>query len=104
MVGDVKQSIYSFRKAKPQIFIEKKNSFHEFDGENYPAKIMLTNNFRSRRQVTDIINFLFSQIISRDFGEIDYDETESLISSGSFCDNVMEQPRYILLIRVKKRR
>ena len=85
MVGDVKQSIYSFRKAKPQIFIKKKNSYYDYDGVNYPARLMLTNNFRSRRQVTEIINFLFSQIMSADFGEIDYDETESLTPSGSFC-------------------
>ena len=48
MVGDVKQSIYRFRQAMPEIFIEKRNTFHDYDEKNYPARIILSHNFRSR--------------------------------------------------------
>ena len=53
MVGDVKQSIYRFRQAMPEIFIEKRNTFHDYDEKNYPARIILSHNFRSRNEVTD---------------------------------------------------
>ena len=48
LVGDVKQSIYRFRQAMPEIFLEKKRHFAPYDGEHYPAKILLGRNFRSR--------------------------------------------------------
>ena len=49
IVGDVKQSIYRFRQAMPEIFIEKRNTFHDYDGQHYPARIVLSHNFRSRK-------------------------------------------------------
>lgn len=84
MVGDVKQSIYRFRQAMPEIFIEKRNLFHDYDGEHYPARIILSNNFRSRAQVTDCINFLFQAVMSREVGEIDYDDKEALTASAAY--------------------
>ena len=72
MVGDVKQSIYRFRQAMPELFLSKKDRFFEFDGKNYPAAITLAKNFRSRLEVTSAVNFFFDQLMSRDMGGIDY--------------------------------
>ncbi len=85
-VGDVKQSIYRFRQANPDIFISLKNSYKPYDKDNneYPAKIVLGNNFRSRKGVTDIINFVFSQIMSASCGDIDYDKDEELVFSAGY--------------------
>lgn len=84
MVGDVKQSIYRFRQAMPEIFIEKRNTFSDYDGKHYPARIVLSHNFRSRQQVTDSINFIFQTLMSREVGEIDYDQTESLTAAAQY--------------------
>lgn len=84
MVGDVKQSIYRFRQAMPEIFIHKRSAYHDYDGQNYPARIVLSNNFRSRSQVTDAINYLFYALMSREVGEIDYDDSEALTPSAVY--------------------
>lgn len=86
-VGDVKQSIYSFRQAMPQIFLELKAAYKNYDREkdNYPAKIILGNNFRSRKGVTDIINFVFRQIMSEDSGDVEYNEEEALVASAEYA-------------------
>lgn len=75
MVGDVKQSIYGFRGARPDIFIDKYNSY-TLDGKD--CKIILDKNFRSRHMVLDGINALFQQNMSAEFGGIDYDEENQL--------------------------
>lgn len=87
-VGDVKQSIYSFRQAMPEIFMSLKDSLDIYDRQkdNYPAKIILANNFRSRKGVTDIINFIFEQIMSRESGDIDYNGEERLVASAAYCE------------------
>jgi len=77
MVGDVKQSIYRFRQACPELFMEKYNSYSPQKGEPY-RKILLYKNFRSRREVIDAVNFLFGQIMSRQVGELDYTDAEAL--------------------------
>ena len=80
-VGDVKQSIYSFRQAMPQIFLGLKDSFNRYNREEkkFPAKVLLGNNFRSRKGVTDIINYVFSQLMSKESGDIDYNAEEELV-------------------------
>ena len=85
-VGDVKQSIYGFRKAMPQIFLEKRKTFSDYDRDNpvYPATITLDKNFRSRKEITDFVNFIFTHLMSEDIGEIDYNERESLKAGGKF--------------------
>ena len=79
-VGDVKQSIYRFRLADPTIFLEKYSRYPAWDqaGEGEPRKILLSKNFRSRQEVLDAANFLFSNILSVEMGEMDYGEDESL--------------------------
>ncbi len=71
MVGDVKQSIYKFRQARPELFLKKYNTYNE-------NKIQLFANFRSRKNVLDLCNTIFENIMSKDFGSIDYDENEFL--------------------------
>lgn len=77
MVGDVKQSIYKFRKADPQIFIDKYNSFSKNDDENN-LLINLSKNFRSRKGVIDGTNYIFEKIMIEKFGGINYDENVKL--------------------------
>ena len=79
MVGDVKQSIYRFRQAMPEIFLARRDGMDEYENDNYPAKVTLSKNFRSLSGVTDIVNFIFSSLMSRDAGGLDYDENEALI-------------------------
>ncbi|MGN0446930.1 MAG: helicase-exonuclease AddAB subunit AddA [Acutalibacteraceae bacterium] len=88
-VGDVKQSIYGFRQAMPQIFLELKNQFKLFDEKNisFPAKILLGNNFRSRKGVTDIINFIFEGIMSERSGDIEYGDEERLEPSAKYSES-----------------
>ncbi len=84
MVGDVKQSIYKFRLAMPDIFINYKKSMPDYINHNYPAKINLDYNFRSRKGVTDFANFIFSQIMNEKTGDIDYNENEELKPKANY--------------------
>ena len=84
MVGDVKQSIYRFRLAMPEIFLEKRSRFHSYDKRTYPATIILDKNFRSRKQVTDTVNYLFSQLMSEETGDISYTAEEELIPGADY--------------------
>lgn len=84
MVGDVKQSIYGFRQAMPEIFMQKKAAFAPFDGVHYPAAITLGENFRSRKAVTDTVNFVFSQLMTAPFCGIDYKDGEALIPRATY--------------------
>ena len=82
-VGDVKQSIYRFRQAMPEIFLHRRDSVPAFDGENYPARVNLGANFRSKSNITKAINFVFNQLMSLQLGEIDYNENEQLNAMAS---------------------
>lgn len=79
-VGDVKQSIYRFRLADPTIFLEKYNRFQSWETakEGTERKILLSKNFRSRREILDTANFLFENILSVEMGEMEYGEDEAL--------------------------
>lgn len=75
MVGDVKQSIYKFRLARPELFLEKYDTYQE---EGDLCRIDLAKNFRSRLQVVNTVNEVFSRIMSRKIGGIEYDEKAAL--------------------------
>lgn len=86
MVGDVKQSIYGFRRAMPEIFLRCRRAFPEYDrrAPSYPACVVLDRNFRSRREVTDAVNFVFSELMSREAGDIDYTGGELLVCGADY--------------------
>lgn len=77
MVGDVKQSIYRFRLAKPDLFIEKYNSFSA-EKKGKEQRIDLFKNFRSRESILNGVNYIFRQIMTPDLGEIEYDDKAAL--------------------------
>ncbi len=82
VVGDVKQSIYRFRLANPKLFIdalEKSEEYTEDDFGGTNAAIFLNRNFRSSEQVISFVNYIFSTLMSRTTGEVDYTESEALV-------------------------
>ena len=84
MVGDIKQSIYRFRSACPEIFNDyKKNSYKD----KFPMLITLSKNFRSRNLVLDFCNFIFENLMSDILGEVKYDEDEMLYVGALFPEN-----------------
>ncbi len=82
MVGDIKQSIYKFRKANPEIFAQK---YREFGGDD-PSQclIQLNKNFRSRENILDTTNFFFYQLMTDDFGDVDYNEDTALHCGANY--------------------
>lgn len=80
MVGDVKQSIYRFRQARPELFLEKYATYKtkEIKKDNDNLKIKLFKNFRSRSSVLDFTNLIFENIMSNLLGDIEYTEEEYL--------------------------
>ncbi|QIZ07064.1 helicase-exonuclease AddAB subunit AddA [Priestia megaterium] len=86
MVGDVKQSIYRFRLAEPNLFLGKYNRF-KADGDSTGLRIDLARNFRSRKEVLDATNYLFKQIMGIKVGEIEYDEAAELRAGAPYPDD-----------------
>lgn len=86
MVGDVKQSIYRFRLADPSIFLAKYRTFAPYEAAKpgQPRRILLSRNFRSRKEVLEAVNFLFRNIMSTEFGEMDYTGDEALYPGAEF--------------------
>lgn len=86
MVGDVKQSIYKFRQACPRLFQSKYDTYKlkQNKEDEDDLKIKLFANFRSRKEVLDFTNLIFENIMSKELGEIEYDEGEFLINRASF--------------------
>lgn len=88
MVGDVKQSIYKFRQACPELFLEKYNTYSlNSDEENSNLKIQLFKNFRSRQNVLDVTNTVFENVMSKDLGDIDYTKEEFLNLGAEYEEN-----------------
>ncbi len=90
MVGDVKQSIYRFRQARPELFMHKYNTYST-EKDNPFRKILLYKNFRSRKNVVDSVNFIFKQIMSVNVGELDYTEDEALNPGAEFPENEQDK-------------
>ncbi len=97
MVGDIKQSIYKFRRAKPELFIEKYKAFSN-DVSGSSMKINLSKNFRSRENILDCVNFFFGQLMSRDATEIDYDDESALRVGAAFPDDGFDDTLEIYVI------
>lgn len=85
MVGDVKQSIYRFRLSRPELFMDKFNTYTIEDSQT--QRIDLHKNFRSRKEVLDSVNQLFFQLMASDLGGIDYDEQAALYVGASYPES-----------------
>ncbi len=90
MVGDVKQSIYRFRQAKPDLFM---NKYRSYSPQEAPySKIVLDKNFRSGREVVNSVNFIFRSIMSELAGELDYKNEEELRYGAEYYDIPSDKP------------
>ncbi len=105
-VGDVKQSIYRFRLADPTIFLKKYASFRPYteakEGED--RKILLSQNFRSRREILDAANFIFENILSPEMGEMVYGEEEALHFGAAYYPERFDCQTEFHLIACQQRR
>lgn len=86
MVGDIKQSIYRFRQAMPEIFLAKKEAYKLYDKnlEDKKLKINLDKNFRSKNNIIEAVNYMFSVLMTKSVGEIDYNEDEKLKYAATY--------------------
>lgn len=84
MVGDVKQSIYKFRLAKPELFMHKYETYSTFDSDH--QRIDLHKNFRSRGIVLDSVNMIFRKIMTKALGDIEYNDEAALYKGASFTE------------------
>lgn len=92
MVGDVKQSIYKFRQAMPELFLNKYKTY-KLKKEKTKAddlKIQLFKNFRSRKNILDTTNIIFQEIMSKDLGDVDYNEDEYLNLGANYEEPQLE--------------
>ena len=99
LVGDVKQSIYRFRLADPSIFTDKYDHFPLYTEApgGQARKILLRENFRSRREVIDAVNAVFSRCMSRRLGDLDYDDKAALICGADYYQGEVPAPELFLL-------
>jgi len=83
MVGDVKQSIYRFRQAKPELFNDKLETYSDDFSSKY-RRILLNKNFRSREEILKGVNYIFRQIMSKGLGDIEYTDKHALYPGAIF--------------------
>ena len=104
MVGDVKQSIYKFRQAMPELFLSKYKTYQtkEQREEGNGLKIQLFKNFRSRENVLDFTNLIFQDIMSENLGDIYYDKQEYLNLGASYEENGQHLETEITVIDLKE--
>lgn len=95
MVGDIKQSIYGFRQAAPYLFSEKYDDFTTSKDNN--EVILLSNNFRSSKSVTDFVNNTFTLIMDRQLGGVNYDRASELIPGTVFPESIDSQTEIDLI-------
>lgn len=100
MVGDVKQSIYKFRLARPELFVEKYNTYTLESSVN--QKVNLSRNFRSRPEVLEQINYLFKQLMTPALGQIDYDEAAALHPGADYPDSGDDRRGELLIVDSKE--
>ncbi|MBM3909336.1 MAG: UvrD-helicase domain-containing protein [Firmicutes bacterium] len=93
MVGDVKQSIYRFRNANSDIFNHKFNTFTDYglSQDHHQCKIILQDNFRSRKEVLEGINHLFSHVMSHEVGGVHYNHEQALTFGQSLYTKLMNR-------------
>lgn len=95
MVGDVKQSIYGFRQAEPSLFLNKYHAFAE-DKNDHEERILLSDNFRSTKPVTAIVNHIFNGVLSKNFGGIDYKHEGQLVYGAKYYPEHLDQATEVI--------
>ena len=103
MVGDVKQSIYKFRQARPELFLQK---YEEYKNKEYKQKkdnlkIQLFRNFRSRQNVLNITNLVFEAIMSKQLGDINYNEDEYLNYGANYPEQEEKIKNYAGITQIE---
>ncbi len=93
MVGDMKQSIYGFRKTSPELFIRKNDTYLE-EGQN--RKVALTCNFRSRKEILSFVNTVFETLMHRSLGGIAYTESERLNPGANYPESTENRIEFAL--------
>ncbi|MEE1282268.1 MAG: helicase-exonuclease AddAB subunit AddA [Acutalibacteraceae bacterium] len=83
VVGDVKQSIYGFRQAMPDIFINRRINYNNLD-DSQARNIILKRNYRSRDGVTDYVNFVFANLMQKDLGNLEYTPEDYLVPGAKY--------------------
>ncbi|WP_029067487.1 helicase-exonuclease AddAB subunit AddA [Lachnobacterium bovis] len=101
MVGDIKQSIYRFRQAKPELFMDKYNRF-KVGEEAKEQRIDLAMNFRSRIEVVTFVNDIFKKIMNADLGNVTYDKAASLNCGANYIENTGNEPEILLFEGAKE--
>lgn len=96
MVGDVKQSIYKFRLAEPEIFIRKYEMFRDNPGPS-SMKLDLNRNFRSKGPIIDMVNHLFGKIMNRRSTGIEYDKDAALYKGVGYCGPLEHEVEFHLI-------
>jgi len=91
MVGDVKQSIYRFRQADPEIFLGKINNLAE---DKNSEIIYFSKNFRSRKNVLDSVNYVFKRVITKENGGLEYNDNEALYYGAYFPESPLDNDEY----------
>ncbi len=84
IVGDIKQAIYQFRRSDPKLFAAARTAAADEKYKDKLQEIVLTQNFRSRQNIIDTANFMFSRLMSKPVGEVDYVSSERL-NYGAKC-------------------
>jgi len=100
MVGDVKQSIYSFRQACPDIFVEKYDTYvtdRREDSADNCVRIDLSKNFRSRKEVLDGVNSIFERVMSKDLGMVSYDDCAKLYLGAEYPETNGDKSTELLI-------
>ncbi len=98
-VGDVKQSIYGFRQAMPQLFLKRRDDSTLYDKDNtaFPAKIILDKNFRSKLGITKTVNYVFEKLMSKSVGDIVYDDSERLVCGAQYEESTEPDVTFSIL-------
>ena len=96
MVGDVKQSIYRFRQAEPGLFLEK---YARYGTEDGGVRVDLHQNFRSRKEVLDLVNGIFERIMRKEVGGIEYDEEAALKAGAAYPETETTKPELLVLTK-----
>lgn len=106
MVGDIKQSIYRFRNAEPELFLENIQDYNASDEDDLHCVMRLNNNFRSHSNILDCVNLIFKHNMKEDFYQLNYNKDEELIppadtDEDKFWQNSSEflQPTEVVLIK-----